>query len=119
MLGCDVCGIVTDVWNYRRAFKTPVNIYIYIYIYSTLYVYININLLLTCGPGISVGVATELRAGRSEIASRWGRDSPPVQTGPGAHPASSKMGTGSFPGEVRPERAADHSPPTSAAVMEE
>ena len=28
---------------------------------------------------------------------RWGRDFPPVQTGPGAHPASCKMGTGSFP----------------------
>jgi len=30
--------------------------------------------------------------------SRWGRDFPPVQTGPGAHPASCKMGTESFPG---------------------
>ena len=30
--------------------------------------------------------------------SRWGRDFPPVQTGPGAHPAFYKMGTGSFPG---------------------
>ena len=39
-----------------------------------------------------------LRAGMSGIESRWGRDFPPVQTGPGAHPASSKMGTGSFPG---------------------
>ena len=30
------------------------------------------------------------------------------------------MGTGSFlDGKVRPERAADHSPPSSAAVMEE
>ena len=30
------------------------------------------------------------------------------------------MGTGSFPGgKERPERAADHSPPSSAAVMEE
>jgi len=27
-----------------------------------------------------------------------GRDFPPVQTGPGAHPASCKMGTGSFQG---------------------
>ena len=27
-----------------------------------------------------------------------GRDFPPVQTGPGAHPASCGMGTGSFPG---------------------
>jgi len=46
----------------------------------------------------SVGIATELRAGRSGIESRWGRDFPPVQTGPGAHPAYYKMGTGSFPG---------------------
>ena len=30
------------------------------------------------------------------------------------------MGTGSFPGvKVRPVRAADHSPPSSAAVMEQ
>ena len=51
-----------------------------------------------CGSGSSVGIATELRAGRSGIESHWGRDFPPVQTGPGAHPASCKMGTGSFPG---------------------
>jgi len=38
-----------------------------------------------------------LRPGRSGIESRWGRDFPPVQTGPGAHPASCKMGTWSFP----------------------
>jgi hypothetical protein len=30
--------------------------------------------------------------------SRWGRDFLPVQTGPGAHPASCKMGNGSSPG---------------------
>ena len=54
------------------------------------------------------------------IESRWGRDIPPVQTGPGTHPASCKMGSGSFPGgRVRPGRVADHSPPSSAAVMEE
>jgi len=48
------------------------------------------------------------------------RFSASLQTGPGAHPASCKMGTGSFPGgKVRPGRAADHSPPSSAAVMEE
>jgi len=51
-----------------------------------------------CRPGSSVGIATELRAGRSGIESRWGRDSPPLQTGPGVHPASPKMDTGSFPG---------------------
>src|SRR5215510_7926277 len=53
------------------------------------------------GPGSSVGIATELRAGRSRIESRWGRDFPPVQTGPGAHPASCTMGTESFPGVKR------------------
>ena len=37
-------------------------------------------------------------AGRFGIEFRWGRDFPPVQTGPGAHPAYCTMGTGSFPG---------------------
>jgi hypothetical protein len=31
-------------------------------------------------------------------------------TGPGAHPASCTMGTGSFPGVKRPGRGADHTP---------
>ena len=53
------------------------------------------------GPGSSVGIATELWAGRSGIESRWGRDFPPVQTGRGANPVSLKMGTGSFPGVKR------------------
>ena len=48
--------------------------------------------------GSSVGIATELRARRSGIESKWGRDFPPVQTGPGAHPASCTIGTGSTPG---------------------
>ena len=52
----------------------------------------------SCGPGGSVGIATELRAGRSGIESQWEWDFPPIQTGPGAHPASCKVGTGSFPG---------------------
>jgi len=50
------------------------------------------------GPGSSVGIATELRAGRSGIEYRWGRGFPPVQTGHGAHPASCKIGTKSFQG---------------------
>jgi len=71
-------------------------------------------------PGSSVGIATELRAGRSGIKSRWGQDIPSAQTDPGAHPASCKMGTGSFQGgKVRPRRAANHSPLSSAAVMED
>ena len=52
--------------------------------------------------------------------SRWGRYFPPVQTSPGAHSASCKMGTGSFPGvKCCWGCAADHSPPSSATVMEE
>jgi len=45
--------------------------------------------------------------------------SAPVQTSPGAHPASCTMGTGSFPGRKEwPGRDADPSPPSSAMVME-
>jgi len=36
------------------------------------------------------------------------RFSAPVQTGPGAHPASYTMVTGSFPGVKRPGRGIDH-----------
>ena len=54
-----------------------------------------------------------------EIKSRWGaRYSAPVQTGPGAHPASCTTGTGSFPGVKRSGRGVDHPPPSSAEVKE-
>jgi hypothetical protein len=42
-----------------------------------------------------------------------------VQTGPGAHPASWTMGTGSFLGVKRPGRGTDHPPPCSAEVKKE
>ena len=45
-------------------------------------------------PGSSVGIATEPAAGLSGIESRWGRGFPPVQTGPGAHPAYGKWVSG-------------------------
>ena len=52
-----------------------------------------------CGPGSAVAIATALRAGRSgdriPVEERF---SAPVQTSPGAHPASYRMGTGFFPG---------------------
>jgi hypothetical protein len=71
------------------------------------------------GPGTSVGIATNYGMDGPGIESRWGRDFPPVHSGPGAHPASCTMGTGSFPrGKVRPGRAADHSSPSSAEVLE-
>jgi hypothetical protein len=78
------------------------------------------HILWYSGPGSSLGIATELRAGRRGIESRWGRDFPPVQTDPGAHPASCKMGTGSFPGmKCGTGVLLTTHPPSSAAVMEE
>jgi len=60
-----------------------------------------------------------LRAGRSGERNSVGlRFSTPVQTGPGAHPASYTKGTGSFSGVKRPQRGADHPPPPSAEVKE-
>jgi len=46
------------------------------------------------------------------------RFSAAVQTGPGAHPASYTMGSGSFPGVKWPGRGVDHPPPSSAEVKE-
>jgi hypothetical protein len=62
-----------------------------------------VSILLYCnvsGPGSSVGIA--IRAGRSgdriPVGARFFAH---VQTGPGAHPASCTMGTGSVPGVER------------------
>ena len=53
---------------------------------------------LDSGPGSVVDIATGYGLDGQGIESRWGaRFSAPVQTGPGAHPASCTMGTGSFP----------------------
>ena len=46
------------------------------------------------------------------------RCSTPVQTGPGALPASYTMGTGSFPRINWPGRGVDHPPPFSSEVKE-
>ena len=45
------------------------------------------------------------------------RFSAPVRTGPGAHPASSTIGTGSFPGVKGPRRGVNPTP-SSAEVNE-
>jgi len=62
-------------------------------IFSAIYIYIYV-----CGPGSSVGIATD--HGLDGSGSNPGGDEifPPVQTGLGAYPAFCKMGTGSFPG---------------------
>ena len=75
----------------------------------------------TCGSGSSVGIATDYGLDGRGSNPGDGRDFPSVQTGPGTTPSLLYKGyTGSFPGgKVRPGRAADHSPPSSVAVMEE
>ena len=66
----------------------------------------------------SVGIATGYGLDGLGIESRWGaRFSAPVQTGPGAHPASYTMGTGSCPG-VKSGRGVALTTPFSAEVKE-
>jgi hypothetical protein len=67
----------------------------------------------------SVGIATDYGLDGQGIESRWGaRFSSPVLAGSEAHPASYTMGTGSFPGVMRPGRGVDHPPPSIAEVKE-
>jgi hypothetical protein len=76
----------------------------------------------TCGPGSSVGIATDYGLDGLGIEKRipvGARFFAHVQTGPGAHPPSCTMGTGSFPGIKRPGRGADHPPPSSVEVENE
>jgi hypothetical protein len=66
----------------------------------------------------SVGIATR-RTGRSGDRIPVGAKlSAPVQTGPGAHPDSYTMDTGSFQWVKRPGRDVEHPPPSSAEVKE-
>ena len=51
-----------------------------------------------CGPGSSVGIATDYWLDVRGSNSGGARFSALVQTGPGAHPASCTMGTGSLLG---------------------
>jgi hypothetical protein len=66
-----------------------------------------------------VGLATRHGLDGPGIESRWrARSAAPVQTGPGADPASSTMGTVSFPGVKWPRRGFDHPLLSSAEVKE-
>jgi hypothetical protein len=66
---------------------------------SSIYSPFNTSLFYIGGLGSSVGIATDYGLNGPGIESRWGaRFSAPVQTGPGAHPVSCTMGTGSFQG---------------------
>jgi hypothetical protein len=67
-----------------------------------------------------VGIATRYGLDGPGIEFRWGRDfSAPVQTGPGAHPASYTMGTGSFPGIKRQGRGFDHPNPIAPRLKKD
>ena len=71
------------------------------------------------GRDSAVGIATRYGLDGPGIESRWGRDfSAQVQTGPGAHPTSCTMGTGSFLAIKRPGRGVEHPPRSSAEVKE-
>ena len=82
----------------------------------------NRNGLVSSGPGRVVCVATGYGLDGPGIESRWEGEIffyAPVQTDPGAHPASCTMGTGSFlGGKERPGRDAELSPPSSAVGYE-
>ena len=80
-----------------------------------------------CGPGSSVGIATESSVG---IATDSGLDGPgsnpggdeifpPSRTALGPTQPSVQWVPSLSRGKVRLERAANHLPPSSAAVMEE
>ena len=76
-------------------------------------------LSLKSGPGSSVGIATDYGLDGLGIKSGGVRFSAPPDW-PWGPPSLLYSGYRVFPGgKVRPWRAADHSPPSSAAVMEE
>jgi hypothetical protein len=66
-----------------------------------------------------VSMATSYGLDGTGIESRWGaKFFAPLQTGPGAHAASYKMGTVSFPVVKRPACGIDHPPHLIAEVKE-
>ena len=72
-----------------------------------------------CGPGWLSRYSDSLWSERSGDRIPVGvRFSAPVQTGPGVHPASYTMGTGSFLGVKWPGRGIDHPLPSSAEFKE-
>ena len=62
---------------------------------------ITIVVVVVVGRDSSDGIATRYGLDGPGIEYRGSREFPTVQTGPGAHPASCTMGTGSFKGVKR------------------
>ena len=73
-----------------------------------------------CGPGSSVGTATELRTGRSGDRIPVGTRFSARPDQPWGPPSLLYNGYRVFPGDKeRPGRATDHSPPSTAVVKKE
>jgi hypothetical protein len=86
---------------------------------TSILTYYVANIYVIYSAFIVAGIATRYGLDGPGIESRWGtRFSAPVQTDPGAHPASYTMGTGSLPGVKRPGRDIDHPLPSGAEVKE-
>ena len=89
------------IWRMRIACWIPkaTNTRFSEYVIIIIVIIIITFLLQQCGPASSVSRATGYGLDGPGIESRWeARFSAPVQTGPGAHPASCTIGTESFPG---------------------
>jgi len=66
------------------------------------------NIMNNVGRDSAVDITTCYGLDGPRIESRKGRDFLHLQTGPGAHPLSCTMGTGSFLGVKRPGHGVDH-----------
>jgi hypothetical protein len=76
--------------------------------------------LMKHGPGSSLGIATDYGLQGPGMESRWGARLSARPDRSGGPPSLLYNGYRVFPGgRVRPGRAADHSPPSSAEVLEE
>ena len=73
--------------------------------------------LSVCGPGSSVGIATDYGLDGPGIESRWGEIFHPSRPVLGPTQPPVQWVPGLFWGKERPGRDADPSPPSSAMVM--
>jgi hypothetical protein len=84
---------------------------------------VNNAYIVFVGRDSSVGIATRYELDGPGIETQLGgggwRFSTPVQAGPGAHPASYTMGTGSFPGVKWPGRGVGHPPHLATTLKKE
>jgi len=117
--GCHLaatCQSTNDIYS-AVCVCVCVCIYIYIYVYICIYIYTYVYMVGRTAQSVR-RFATGCKV-RGSNPSGGVTFSTPVQTGPGSHPTSYTMGTGSFPGVKRPGRDADHPPHLPPRLMEE